>query len=515
MIDKNLNSASNQSNYRGYGLDVHRIVFPVITTIIILFISITLIFPEIAGNAFTEFRLWLTSRFDWVFIITTNILLLFCLILTITPAGKIKLGGQDSQPEFSRLSWFSMLFAAGLGIGLMFFGVYEPVNHFLSPPLGINPEQIASAREMAMSASIMHWTLHPWALYSFVGLALAFFSYNKKLPLSVRSVFFPFFKEKIWGWQGHVVDVLALFATIFGIATSLGIGAEQSMAGINYLFGFELNSKNIIIVITTITLVALFSVLRGLNAGIKRLSEINILLAIGLCLFIFFSSSALEIIQNSLSYTVDFLTNLPALSNWIDRSDSDFLHGWTVFYWAWWISWSPFVGMFIARVSRGRSVREFLVGTIIFPSVISVIWLTLFGDNAINQFLSEGNRNVIDTIQNQSPEMSIYKFLEGFPFSEITSLVAITLICIFFITSMDSGALVIDTIASNGKTNTPVQQRILWCLLIGLIAIALTLSGGLGALQSMALATAFPFCFILLSMCVSTSIGIFQETEQL
>ena len=193
MIDKNLNSASNQSNYRGYGLDVHRIVFPVITTIIILFISITLIFPEIAGNAFTEFRLWLTSRFDWVFIITTNILLLFCLILTITPAGKIKLGGQDSQPEFSRLSWFSMLFAAGLGIGLMFFGVYEPVNHFLSPPLGINPEQITSAREMAMSASIMHWTLHPWALYSFVGLALAFFSYNKKLPLSVRSVFFPFF----------------------------------------------------------------------------------------------------------------------------------------------------------------------------------------------------------------------------------------------------------------------------------------------------------------------------------
>jgi BCCT family betaine/carnitine transporter len=223
----------------------------------------------------------------------------------------------------------------------------------------------------------------------------------------------------------------------------------------------------------------------------------------------------LEIIQNSLSYTVDFLTNLPALSNWIDRSDSDFLHGWTVFYWAWWISWSPFVGMFIARVSRGRSVREFLVGTIIFPSVISIVWLTLFGDNAINQFLSEGNRNVIDTIQNQSPEMSIYKFLEGFPFSEITSLVAITLICIFFITSMDSGALVIDTIASNGKTNTPVQQRILWCLLIGLIAIALTLSGGLGALQSMALATAFPFCFILLSMCVSTSIGIYQETEQL
>ena len=498
----------------GHGLDVHKIVFPSITLIVVLFILITLFSPETAGSAFVDLRLWLTSKFDWVFLITANVLLIFCLLVTLTPAGKIKLGGVDDKPEFSRLSWFAMLFAAGLGIGLMFYGIYEPVNHFLYPPLNVDPSDPVASRNIALSASIMHWTLHPWALYSFVGLTLAFFSYNQNLPLSIRSGFYPVFKEKIWGWRGHVVDILALFATIFGIATSLGIGAEQSMAGINYLFGIELNAVNKVIVIITITTVALFSVLRGLNAGIRRLSELNIFLAICLCCFIYFFSPSVEILTNSFKYTVNFLRDLPALSNWIGRTDSDFLHGWTIFYWAWWISWSPFVGMFIARVSRGRTIREFIFGTIFVPSMISIFWLSLFGDNAINDLIINGNSNVVNTIQNQVPEMSIYKFLESFPFPEITSFIAIVLICIFFITSMDSGALVIDTIASSGKINTPIKQRILWCVFIGLIAIALTLSGGLSSLQAMALATAFPFCFILILMCVSTIMGLKKELEK-
>ena len=286
------------------------------------------------------------------------------------------------------------------------------------------------------------------------------------------------------------------------------------MAGINYLFGIELNAVNKVIVIITITTVALFSVLRGLNAGIRRLSELNIFLAICLCCFIYFFSPSVEILTNSFKYTVNFLRDLPALSNWIGRTDSDFLHGWTIFYWAWWISWSPFVGMFIARVSRGRTIREFIFGTIFVPSMISVFWLSLFGDNAINDLIIIGNSNVVNTIQNQVPEMSIYKFLESFPFPEITSFIAIVLICIFFITSMDSGALVIDTIASSGKINTPIKQRILWCVFIGLIAIALTLSVGLSSLQAMALATAFPFCFILILMCVSTIMGLKKELEK-
>jgi len=514
MIEKETSKHFNQTNFQGYGLDVHKIVFPVVTIIVLAFVVITLLSPQTAGNAFIELRLWLTSQFDWVFIITTNILLLFCMLITVSPAGNIRLGGEDSSPEFSRISWFAMLFAAGLGIGLMFYGVYEPINHFFSPPLNTDTANTEIARDIAMSASIMHWTLHPWALYSFVGLALAFFSYNRKLPLSIRSAFYPILGGRIWGWGGHAIDILALFATIFGIATSLGIGAEQSMAGINYLFGYELNVTNKVIVIVLITMVALASVLRGLDGGIKRLSELNIFLAICLCSFIFLVGPTIQILTNAFNYSLSFLSNLPALSNWIDRTDTDFLHGWTVFYWAWWISWSPFVGMFIARVSKGRTIKEFIFGTIFIPSLISILWLTLFGDNAINQYLVNGNTAVIQTIQNQVPEMSIYKFLEAFPFSQITSFIAITLVCIFFITSMDSGALVIDTIASSGKLDTPILQRILWCIFIGLIAIALTLSGGLSSLQAMALATAFPFCFILLLMCISIIMGLKKELHK-
>ena len=286
------------------------------------------------------------------------------------------------------------------------------------------------------------------------------------------------------------------------------------MAGINYLFGYELNVTNKVIVIVLITMVALASVLRGLDGGIKRLSELNIFLAICLCVFIFLVGPTIQILTNAFNYSLSFLSNLPALSNWIDRTDTDFLHGWTVFYWAWWISWSPFVGMFIARVSKGRTIKEFIFGTIFIPSLISILWLTLFGDNAINQYLVNGNTAVIQTIQNQVPEMSIYKFLEAFPFSQITSFIAITLVCIFFITSMDSGALVIDTIASSGKLDTPILQRILWCIFIGLIAIALTLSGGLSSLQAIALATAFPFCFILLLMCISIIMGLKKELHK-
>ena len=501
----------NQTNFRGFGFDVHNIVFPITTCVVIFFVIFTLTFPDQAGETFGALRVWLTSKFDWVFIISTNFFILFCLAIIFSPVGKIRLGGTNARPEFSTLAWISMLFAAGLGIGLMFYGVYEPVNHFLTPPLGADDTDIAYTRELAMAATILHWALHPWAIYAVVGLAMAFFSYNHKLPLSVRSAFYPLLGEKIWGWSGHLIDILAVFATIFGIATSLGFGAEQSMAGLNYLFGISISVSNKVYIIIGITGVALISVLRGIHGGVKLLSEINIMIAAALCIFIFTVGPTLHIIREFFTNTINYIEHLPALSNWIGREDSAFLHNWTTFYWAWWMSWSPFVGMFIARISRGRTVREFLIGVLVIPSIIGIAWFTTFGGSAIDQYISDGYTGVIHTIQNQTPEMSIYKFLEGFPLSQVTSTVAVLLVCVFFITSMDSGALVIDTITAGGKLNTPKLQRMLWCVFIGLIAITLMISGGLSSLQAMALTTAFPFCAILLIMCYSTAKGLIRE----
>ena len=506
-----------RTNTQFLGLDVNLPVFSFSSGLAIIFSILVLIYPEISYELLTNAKNFVVAWFGTLFTVTMSVITLVIFFLIVSPFGKIRLGGKDAVPEFGFASWVCMLFAAGVGIGMTFYGAAEPLSYYtgvFGTPLNVSPES-EEAYRLAFSATIFHWGLNAWSVYAIIGLSLAFFCYNWKLPLTIRSIFYPLLGKRIWGWQGDLIDIIAVLATLFGLTTSLGLGARQASSGLFYLFDLPNNLLTQSIVIMFITSVVIFSVYRGLDKGVKILSNVNIGLALVLLAFVVIAGPTYNIIMSYGENLIFYFQDIIRLSSWNRPDDLQWYRDWTIFYWAWFISWSPFVGMFIARVSRGRSVREFLVGTIIFPSVISVIWLTLFGDNAINQFLSEGNRNVIDTIQNQSPEMSIYKFLEGFPFSEITSLVAITLICIFFITSMDSGALVIDTIASNGKTNTPVQQRILWCLLIGLIAIALTLSGGLGALQSMALATAFPFCFILLSMCVSTSIGIYQETEQL
>ena len=502
-----------QDNIQVMGLDIHNPVFLISSIVIVGFVIFVLMFQEGAASFFGALRPWLTSTFDWVFMIAGNIFVLFCLFLIVSPFGKIRLGGADAKPDYSYSGWFAMLFAAGMGIGLMFFGVLEPVYHFQNPPLGMTGADPEAAQQLGMAATIFHWGLHPWAIYAVVALALAFFSYNKGLPLTIRSAFHPLFGDRVWGWFGHIIDTLAVFATLFGLATSLGFGAEQASAGLDYLFGIPVTDVTKVVLILAITAVALGSVLAGLDAGVKRLSEINMVLALLLLLFVIFAGPTLAIVTGFFESLAAYAMNLGPLSNWIGREDTDFLHGWTTFYWAWWISWSPFVGMFIARISKGRTVRECVTCVLIIPTLVCILWMNAFGGTAISQFIDTGYTGVTETIANWTPELSLFRMLEPLPLSGILSFVGITLVIVFFVTSSDSGSLVIDTITAGGKVDAPVAQRVFWCTFEGLVAIALLLGGGLGSLQAAAIATGFPFALVLLGMVYCTFLGLRAESR--
>src|SRR5919106_1079953 len=359
-----------------------------------------------------------------------------------------------------------------------------------------------------MAATIFHWGLHPWAIYAVVGLSLALFSYNKGLPLTMRSAFYPIFGERIWGWPGHIIDILAVFATLFGLATSLGLGAAQANAGLNALFGVPVGPIPEVILIVGITAIALISVLRGLEGGVKVLSEINMGLAFLLLLFVLLAGPTLILLTHSADFLLAYLEYLPALSNPFGRQDVNFMQGWTSFYWAWWISWSPFVGMFIARVSRGRTVREFLVCVLLIPSLVCVFWMSIFGGTAITQVVRDG----YTAAQEAELPLQLFSMLDVLPLASITSVIGIVLVIVFFVTSSDSGSLVIDTIAAGGKVDAPVPQRVFWCVFEGIVAIVLLLSaGGLQSLQSMVISTGLPFTVVLLVMCVSIWRGLASE----
>jgi len=502
-----------------FGLDIHNPVFAISGLTIIVFVLATLAFQAEAGQLFGNLRVWLTESLDWFFIAAANVFVLLCLFLIVSPYGKIKIGGKDATPDYSYSGWFAMLFAAGMGIGLMFFGVSEPISHYTSSvaegaggpdswaPLSGAAGDPDEARRLGMAATIFHWGLHPWAIYAIVALSLALFAFNKGLPLTVRSMLYPIFGERVWGWTGHVIDVIAVFATLFGLATSLGLGAEQANAGLEFLFGIPVSDASKVILIVAITIVALVSVLAGLDAGVKRLSEINMLLAALLLLFVIVFGPTIGILTGFFGNLGAYLEYLPGLSNPVARSDVNFAAGWTSFYWAWWISWSPFVGMFIARVSRGRSVREFIVCVLLIPSTVSVLWMTAFGGTAISQIVDGGLTQVADA----ALELKLFVMLQGLPLTAITSFIGIVLVIVFFTTSSDSGSLVIDTITAGGKTNAPVSQRVFWCSFEGLVAIALLLGGGLSSLQAMAVSTGFPFAIILLLACYAIIKGLRDE----
>ncbi|NIZ03811.1 BCCT family transporter [Thalassospira lucentensis] len=507
-----------------FGLDVHNPVFLISGLSIVAFVFLTLAFQESVGPMFNDLRNWLTSTFDWFFLSVANVFVVLCLFLIVSPLGRVRLGGADATPDYSYSGWFAMLFAAGMGIGLMFYGVSEPISHYSSSfggmtfgddglrtdwaPLGAAGGSEGAAFDLGMAATIFHWGLHPWAIYATVALALALFSFNKGLPLTMRSVFYPIFGERVWGWTGHVIDILAVFATLFGLATSLGFGAEQANAGLNFLFGIPVSDVSKVLLIIGITGIALISVLAGLDAGVKRLSEINMVLAALLLLFVVLVGPTMDIIKGFFTSLVAYVEYLPALSNPVGRVDDNFRQGWTSFYWAWWISWSPFVGMFIARVSRGRTVREFITCVLIIPSLVCVLWMTTFGGTAVHM-VQEG----VSAIAEAGLPIKLFTMLEQMPLQSITSFLGIVLVIVFFVTSSDSGSLVIDTITAGGKVDAPVPQRVFWCTFEGLVAIALLLGGGLGSLQAMAVSTGFPFAIVLLLACYSIIQGLRSEPK--
>ena len=515
-----------QDNFAGkltINLDIHSKVFLISAGTILLFVLLTLALQDQAADVFTGLRGWLTSKMAWFFISAANIFVLLCLALIVSPLGKVRIGGRDATPDYTYVGWFSMLFAAGMGIGLMFYGVAEPMSHFTAAydgvvvgadgvrtdwaPLGGAAGDAEEAVRLGMAATIFHWGLHPWAIYAIVALSLAIFSFNKGLPLSVRSIFYPLLGERIWGWPGHVIDILAVFATMFGLVTSLGLGAQQASAGMEHLFGIPTGNLTMVLLIIAITVVALWSVVAGVDKGVQQLSKINLILALLLLFFVIAFGPTLDIFKGFFDNLGAYVSYLPALSNPIGREDANFSQGWTGFYWAWWISWSPFVGMFIARVSRGRSVREFLVAVLLVPSLVSVLWMTSFGGVAIDQVLTDN----FTAVQDAALELQLFTMLGQLPLSAITSFLGIILVIMFFITSSDSGSLVIDAITAGGKINAPVSQRIFWAVIEGVLAIALLIGGGLVALQAMAVSTGLPFTLVLLVGCVAVVKGLMSE----
>lgn len=505
-----------------FGLDIHNRVFAISGLAVVGFVVLTLLFRSSAEPFFASMRGWLTSNLDWFFIGAGNVFVLVCVALALSPLGRVRLGGTEAKPDYTYTGWFSMLFAAGMGIGLMFYGVSEPLSHFGSAVGGIRLDggvrtdwaplagavgDSNEAARLAMAATIYHWALHPWAIYAILALGLALFSFNKGLPLTIRSVFYPLLGERVWGWPGHAIDILAVLATMFGLATSLGLGASQAASGLNHLFGIPLGETTQIVLVIAITAIALVSVLAGLDAGVKRLSEINMALALLLVLFVIAVGPTLAILSGFFGNLGAYLQYLPALTNPVGRDDANFAQGWTAFYWAWWISWSPFVGMFIARVSRGRTVREFIVSVLVVPSLACVLWMTVFGQTAISQLVQDGYQAVVGA---QLP-LQLFMMLEALPLAQISSLIAIILVVVFFVTSSDSGSLVIDVISAGGKVDAPTPQRVFWCVFEGLVAIALILGGGLVALQAMAVSTGLPFAVVLLVSTVAVVKGLATE----
>ncbi|MEM7060183.1 MAG: BCCT family transporter [Pseudomonadota bacterium] len=509
-----------QDNIRPFGLDIHNPVFVISSLIIIAFVLLALANQEGAAEFFGWLRPWLTSTFDWFLVISVDIITLFCLVLIVLPLGSVRIGGKDAKPDYSYAGWIAMMFAAGIGIGLLFFGVLEPTYYNFSEngaarPLNIDINEPGN-EYIGIVGTIHHWGLEGWSVYAIVGLTLAIFAYNKGMPMTLRSAFYPIFGDKVWGWVGHVIDTLAVFATLFGLTTSLGLGAQQVAFGLNEVFGIETNNTVVVILIIVITAVALISVCLGMDKGVKRLSEINMLMAVALFFFVFFVTGAVDAITRYFGVMVDYVTLLPALSNPFGREDTSFFHGWTTFYWAWWIAWSPFVGMFIARISKGRTVREFVLCALIAPTCVCALWMSTFGGAAIDMLNAGGAEGVKATvIDAYKPEGALFGFLKELPLYSIISPIALVLIIIFFVTSSDSGSLVIDTITAGGKMDAPVVQRVFWCTLEGLVAIALLLGGGLAALQGAAVSTGIPFTLIVLAMCWCVFVALRSERAKM
>ena len=512
MAESQKEEPGTSAKPRRVWFDIHAPVFYPSAFIILVFITLTLVVGKPMEQFFVNAQDGISNNTGWLLVLAVNIFVAFCLYLAFSKFGSIRLGGQQARPDFSTFAWFAMLFSAGMGIGLLFFSVAEPISHFVSPPQPADTD-IELARN-AMRYTFLHYGLHAWGIYALVGLALAFFTFNWKLPLSVRSVLYPLIGERIYGPIGHIIDVVAVVATLFGLATSLGFGAQQINSGLSYPTGLPNTLWVQVLLISVITGAATVSVVLGLDKGVRVLSEFNIRLAMVFLVAMMIIGPTVFLFDGFVQNVGAYLQKILEVSTWTETySGNSWQNSWTVVYWAWWISWSPFVGMFIARVSRGRTIRQFILGVLLVPSLLSFLWMSVFGNSALHLELN-GIGDIGKAVE-ENISTALFVMLDQYPWASITSIIGISLVTSFFVTSSDSGSLVIDSITSGGKLDAPVGQRIFWALAEGAVAATLLIGGGLTALQTAAIASGLPFCIILIFMCFGLYKGLDKEHREL
>lgn len=489
----------------GSKLRIHPRVFWTSAGVILLFVVFALLNLEQMKSVFDAAQASITSSAGWFFVASVNVYLGFVVYIIFSRHGAIRLGGESATPEFTMWGWASMLFSAGMGIGLVFWSVAEPIYHFSSPPWG--GPRTAAAAELAMAVTYFHWGFHAWGLYALMALGLAYFAYNRGQALTIRSVFYPLLGDRIHGWVGDLIDILAAVATLFGLATSLGLGAQQVNAGLDFLLGISQGPTEQILLIGGITAMATVSVVLGLDRGIRRLSQLNMVIALALLVFVAIAGPSLALLDALVQNVGVYLTHLPKLSLWTEAySRGEWQHGWTVFYWAWWIAWAPFVGIFIARISKGRTIREFLIGVLVVPTTMTFVWLTIFGNSALFGELY-GDGGIVEAV-NANVATALFVLLETFPWATLASALSVVVITLFFVTSSDSASLVIDIITAGGHPDPPTVQRVFWAVTEGVVAAVLLLGGGLAALQTGVIITGLPFAVVLLLVGVSLLKGL-------
>lgn len=480
---------------------------------VVLLVAMILIAPEQTQTLLNAAKSGIFANFSWFYVLAFSVFLGFLVILSVSSLGNIKLGNDEEEPEFGFLSWLAMLFAAGMGVGLMFFGVAEPLTHYLSD---ITTGSAEHKQQEALLHTLFHWGIHAWAVYGTIALALAYFGFRYKLPLALRSCFYPLLKERINGKLGDLIDIMALLATLFGIITTLGFGASQLGAGLHQLGWISENSFSLqIVVITVVMSLAIFSAISGVGKGVKILSELNLTLAFCLLIFVLVAGPTLYLLSAFSDNIGTYLSNLVQLSfkTYVyEQEHTGWFSGWTILYWAWWCSWAPFVGLFIARISKGRTIREFIFGVLVIPSMFGILWFTVFGNTAI--WLNDGEAAGTLGQMISSPETLLFKFLDYLPLSGVTGLVSLVVISLFFITSADSGIYVLNNIASRDKSlAAPRWQAVMWGVLMSVVAIVLMQSGGLANLQAMTLLVALPFAMLMLLMCFSLWKGLSADKK--
>jgi len=472
-------------------------VFAPAVIVTLLLVIGTISSPELAGDVFSVTLAYITETFGWFYMLAVASFLLFIVIVACSSWGNIKLGPDHAAPQYSFPAWFAMLFSAGYGIALLFFGVAEPVTHFANPPAGT--AETLDAAKQAMQIAFFHWGFHIWAIYGLVGLVLAYFSFRHGLPLSMRSALYPLIGDKIYGPIGHTVDVVAILGTLFGIATTLGLSVAQINAGLHYLWpSIPISNTVQVIAIAVVTSLALISVVAGLDKGVKNLSILNMVLAVALMLFVFLVGPSIFILEAFLQNTGSYLNNIVERTfNLQAYTHSDWIGNWTLFIFGWTIAWAPFVGLFIAKISRGRTIRQFVFGVMLVPTIFTFMWFSVFGDTALHLIMNEGYTALITEVQSDKA-IALFKLFEHLPLTSIVSFITVILIVTFFVTSSDSGSLVIDSLASGGLMHTPALQRAFWAILEGVVAAVLLMAGGLSALQTMTIVTALPFAIIMI-----------------